>query len=121
MATAEKAENIQNVSGDEWETLVEESGKPLSFENEGDQFVGTYVGSRQIEPDGWDEKDYFLQHQFRDDAGMLHVINGGYKLNESLTPDVEGKKVRITRTADVEINDPGKNAMKDYRIEVAKS
>jgi len=115
-----QAENLTNVSDADWETVVEESGSPISFPNVGDQFIGTYLGMTMIEPDSFKEEDYFPQYKFEDTAGNVRTLNGGYKLNESLEIIAKGSLVRITRTPDVELNDPSKNAMKDYKIEVAK-
>jgi hypothetical protein len=120
MAQETQAANLTNVSDADWETVVEESGSPISFENVGDQFIGEYLGRTVIEPEGWKEEDYFPQFKFKDTEGNVRTINGGYKLNESLELIAIGSLVRITRTPDVELNDPGKNAMKDYKIEVAK-
>ena len=102
-----------------FETVVEESGAPILFENIGDVFVGMYLGAVEIRPTENDE-DSFLQHKFRDSAGAVRVINGGYKLNVGLETVESDTVVRITRAADVPMSDPGRNPMKDYRIEAAK-
>lgn len=111
--------NIQNFSDAEFETVVEESGTPIDFEAVGASFVGEYLGAENINPTGKDE-DAFTVHKFRDTDGNVRTHNGGYKLNAGLEGIAKGAVVRITRTDDVPMSDPGKNAMKDYRIEVAK-
>lgn len=115
------AGNVSVVDDDDWDTLVEESGQPIEFNAVGDKFVGTYSGSKLIQPEGWDEKDFFTQHKFIDTDGEMRVINGGHKLNEAAKNDLKpGMKVRITRMPDVKIKDQP-SPMKDYKIEVAKS
>lgn len=103
----------------EFNTVMEESGVPILFEEIGDVFVGQYLGPTEIDPTG-EPEDAFTQHKFRDADGTIRVVNGGYKLNVGLEGIESGTIVRITRAHDVPINDPGKNPMKDYRIEVAK-
>lgn len=103
----------------EFETVVEESGAPIEFENVNDQFVGEYLGNEVINPTG-NEEDAFTVHKFRDSSGAVRKTNGGYKLNVGLEGIAVGTVVRITRVTDVPISDPGKNPMKDYRIEAAK-
>lgn len=118
MAEAKNVEEVADVN--EWETVAEESGSPIDFDEVGDSFIGHYLGSEIIAPEGWKEEDYFTQHRFRDGDGNVRTINGGYKLNEALPKVTHGAKVRITRTPNVEMSDAGKNPMKDYRVEVAK-
>ena len=113
------AGKIQNMNDLEFETVVEESGAPIDFSEVGTVFVGEYLGAEEINPTG-DEADAFTQHKFRDAENAVRVCNGGYKLNVGLEAVEAGKIVRITRTTDVPMSDPGKNAMKDFRIEVAK-
>lgn len=112
--------NIWDVSDEEFETVVEESGSQFTFETVGQQFVGKYLGSETIEPEGWSPEDYFIRHNFRDRDGKLWGINGGFKLNDGLREIAAGQIVRITYVGDVEMG-PGKNPMKDYRIDVAKT
>lgn len=107
-------------SGLQFETVVEEAGLPIEFENVGDSFVGEYLGATEIDPTG-NPEDAFTQHKFRDDQGRVRVVNGGYKLNVGLEVVGEGAIVRITRADDVPMSDAGKNPMKDYRIDVAKT
>ena len=110
---------IDEVKEDEWETVAEESGSPIEFAGVGSSFVGTYLGKSVIAPTD-DPNDSFTQLKFRDEEGNVRVINAGYKLLTSFESIEVGKRVRITRTADVPMSDPGKNAMKDYRVDVAR-
>lgn len=113
------AGKVQSFSDVEFETVVEESGTPIDFAEVGAQFTGVYLGADNINPTGNDE-DAFTVHKFRDAEGNVRTHNGGYKLNVGLEGIAKGTVVRITRTDDVPMSDPGKNAMKDYRIEAAK-
>lgn len=116
----EDAPNVATTTGEEWETVAEESGEPIRFEI-GESFVGTFSGIRHIvPPNSTDPKDEFDQLTFRDEEGNVRTINAGYKLLETFAQVEKGKKVRITRTPDVPMTDPGKNDMKDFRVEVAK-
>lgn len=118
---AETAENVKNVSSnEEWETVVHESGSPLVFDV-GTQFVGIFLGiDHIIPPNSSDPDDEFDQAKFTDAEGNTRTINLGYKLAEGLKDVTAGSKVRITRMQDVPSNDPKKNDMKDYRVEVAR-
>lgn len=121
MAT-ETADNIEQVSSDGWTTVAAESGSPIIFDSVGSQFIGEFQGIRHIvPPTATTPDDEFDQLQFRDEGGNLRTINAGYKLLEAFSSIDAGSKVRITRTPDVDMNDPKKNAMKDYRVEVAAS
>lgn len=116
-----KAANVVEHSADEWEVVAQESGTKIDFDGPGAQFIGTYLGVRHIvPPNSTDPNDEFDQLQFNDAEGQIRTINAGYKLLEAFASIDAGKKVRITRTEDVQMNDPGKNDMKDYRVEVAR-
>jgi hypothetical protein len=110
---------IQKMDDLVFETVVEESGVPIDFSEVGAVFVGEYLGAEEINPTGKDE-DAFTQHKFRDPEGVTRVCNGGYKLNVGLEGIAKAAIVRITRTGDVPMSDPAKNAMRDFRIEVGK-
>lgn len=106
-------------SEEEWETVAEESGSPILFEEIGAQFIGVYIGRQDITPSD-DPEDAFVQLKFRDSDDNVRTINAGYKLLDAFAGIGEGQKVRITRTPDVPMNDPKKNDMKDYRVDVAR-
>lgn len=120
---AEKtAENVQEAeTSEQWETVASESGTPIDFSQEGTVFVGTFNGiSHIVPPNASSQDDEFDQAKFTDADGFTKTTNVGFKLREALKDVEVGKKVRITRMQDVPSSDPGKNAMKDYRVEVAK-
>lgn len=118
---AEQAANVKNVQSDsEWETVAQESGKPLAFDI-GVPFVGKFLGIHHIiPPSAKSEEDEFDQAHFEDADGNTRTVNLGYKLHDALKDLEPGKRVRITRMDDVPSNDPKKNDMKDYRVEVAR-
>lgn len=118
MAASDRVTEVQDQN--EWETVAEESGTPIDLSEVGSQFVGIYLGSELIAPEGWDEREYFTQHRFSDANGEIRTINEGAKLRDALKKVQPRAKVRITRTADVPMSDAGKNPMKDYRVEVAR-
>jgi hypothetical protein len=115
------AENVkQTESQEEWDTVSGESGSPIAFDI-GTQFIGTFLGVEHIvPPNSKGEKDEFDQARFSDSEGLTRTINLGYKLAEALAEVEPGSKVRITRMDDVPTKDPAKNAMKDFRVEVAR-
>jgi hypothetical protein len=122
---AEPAANVKEATTEsEWETVAPESGTPIRFEV-GDVFTGHFQGIKHIvPPNAKTEKEIedqsFDQALFTDENGQTRTINLGYKLREALDGVENGKRVRITRMEDVPMNDPGKNDLKDYRVEVAK-
>lgn len=120
MAETETAANVaETTSDEEWETVAQESGTPIKFEV-GTVFTGTFLGISHIVPPNSKPEDEFDQAKFADSQGLTRTINLGYKLADALADVETGKKVRITRMDDVPSNDPKKNDMKDYRVEVAR-
>lgn len=110
--------NIDFLGADEdWDTVVEESGLKLSFDNKGEQFVGRYIGTETITNPNNGET--FDQQQFRDPEGTLYAINGGYKLQQAVEKLAAGDIVRITYMGDIDMG-PGKNPMKDFRVDVKR-
>lgn len=99
-----------------WETVQEESGRNLTFENVGDQFVGQYVGTQTIH-NPKDDSD-FDQQQFRDKDGTLWAINGGFKIREATKDLPVGSVVRITYMGSIDTGQP--SPMKDYRVEAQR-
>lgn len=99
----------------DWETVEEESGQKLAFNNPGEQFVGVYVGTETIHPENGDSFD---QQRFRDDAGTLYAINGGHKLRSAFEGVESGAICRITYMGEIDTGQP--SPMKDYRVEIAK-
>jgi len=53
---ATKAENIEQVTDEGWETVVEPYADTFSFETEGDTLIGTYTSKREVEQEGLDGK-----------------------------------------------------------------
>lgn len=104
----------------EWETAVEESGKPIDFSVVGSVFVGTFERTELIDPSGdGNPEETFNKHFFKSPSGEVFFVLGGFKLDDSLAKIPTGSRVRITYVGDVPMG-VGKNPMKDYRIDVAK-
>lgn len=124
---ANKSQTDSNIdfigTDDDWETVVEESGRKITFEQPGDSFVGVYVGTTTIEQTGFEKdgtpKQAFDQQRFRDTEGNLWAINGGHKLREGLQAVEEGEIVRIVYMGDIDTGQP--SPMKDFRVDRKKS
>jgi hypothetical protein len=111
---------------DDWETIGEESGTLVKFENPGDQFTGVYVGTRHIvPPESESADDEFDQQLFRaneDGTGAgdeLYAFNGGYKVREALKPEHAGLLTRLTYVKDIQTGQP--SPMKDIKIQVRRA
>jgi len=107
---------------DGWETEQEESAIKVDFDTVGDVFTGIKNGQRTVEftDKKTQESKEFVVYQFRAhgmeglEDGTLCDIQESFKL-KGLANIPDGKLVRITRMADVDVNQPA--PMKDYRIQ----
>jgi hypothetical protein len=113
-------------SGFTFETVHDEAGDKLEFEEVGDQYIGEYLGKSIItftkqDPDTGELRDEsFLQLRFKDPGGPK-VINAGYELEKFFTgPDEPktGSIVRILLANKVDMG-KGKNPMLSHRIDAA--
>lgn len=103
--------------GTEWETVEEESGLRLTFDNVGEAFIGEFLGIVRIEPtDG--KTDPFDQAKFRDKEGTVYSLNPGFKASAGLAKANKGDMVRLTYTGDIDTGQP--TPMKDFRVEIAR-
>jgi hypothetical protein len=110
---------LKPVSDYEFATVVEESGYKIEFPTPGSSFVGIYKGAEEVKPESAkDESDWFTRLLFEDTDEKTGYINAGAKLMIGFEGIEAGSVVRITYVGDVEMSDPGKNPMKDYRVEV---
>lgn len=111
-------DNIAELDSEGWETAVEESGSPIVFINYGDSFAGKFTGTQVITPEetGGKTDKPFNKHFFKDADGNVKYILGGYKLDEALAKISPQTVCRITFVGEVDMG-PGKNPMKDYRLE----
>jgi hypothetical protein len=104
-----------------FETVKEEAGDQLVFEEIGDNYTGEFTGTETIafvnKESG--EPDSFLQIRFRDPSGPK-VINAGYELAKFFTSgDIPVHTiVRLTLANKVDMG-KGKNAMLSFRVETA--
>lgn len=108
---------IQNVSDYEFETVVSESGRKIELPNAGDSFVGTFDGANLVEPSE-NEDDHFTRLMFSDADGDVRYLNAGAKLLLAFESILTGSVIRLTYVGEIPMSDPGKNPMKDYRVEV---
>jgi len=116
---AEEDYSMVTSAPDEWEfeTVAEESGIKVVFENVGDVFVGQYIGVEHIEPEnGKDEPFDLLTFRGRDQR--LYSVNTSYKLSRAMEKVTAGDWVRITYVKAIATGRA--EPLKDYRVEVKK-
>lgn len=108
-----------------FETVKEEAGDQLVFDQDGDEYIGEFLGTETItfmKPDektGEPKEESFLQVRFRDPSGPK-VINAGYELEKLFTSgDIAPHSiVRLKRMNTVSMG-KGKNPMISFRVDVA--
>lgn len=112
------ADQPQTVNADEWETIEREAPTQVVFDTIGDEFIGRYIGSQNIElPDS--DGDTFRQDTFEGGDGEIYAINPGFQLREVLDRVQPGNWVRITYKKDVDTGQP--SPMKSFQVDVRKS
>lgn len=113
-------------TGFEWETAHVESARQISFDTEGDTYIGKLLELQYI--DSLDEKKaesdrWFLQAKFEDPEGIT-AINCGYELESFFAPRKEIDTSKIGRIYRIELKrkvDVGRQSpMLSFRIDVAK-
>lgn len=108
-------ELAQEADASEWETVSEEEHDEtkVTFDNWGDQFIGDYIGSRQVE----NENGKFTQFTFKD-GELYYFINGNWALTRAMANVPKGSRCRITYVSD---KDTGKETpMMLYRVDVPR-
>lgn len=109
----------------EFETVAEESATTVILEDEGDQFIGQYVGQDKIEFEAIDQEtkevktETFERFVFRARDNRLYAMNKSYKLDEAMSKVQPEQWVRITLVKNIETK-RGLNPMKDFRVEVKR-
>jgi len=90
---------------DEWTTLSEGAATKISFDTDGDVFIGVYVGEDHIEPptgepfDMWQFRTVGDQGELED--GELVNINQYYDLQKSMAKVTPGMICRIERLKEI--------------------
>lgn len=79
----------------------------------GDEFIGTYIGMREISNDG----GTFKQARFEKD-GETYFMNANYSLKEGLRTVRNGTKTRIRYANDLDTGQA--SPMRVYTVEVAR-
>jgi hypothetical protein len=107
-----------------FETVHDEAGSQLIFEEIGDEYIGEYLGTDTItfmRPDenGELQEESFLQLRFKDPEGPK-ALNAGYELAKYFTetPPQRGVIVRLILANKVDMG-KSKNPMLSFRIDIA--
>lgn len=109
---------------DGWET-VDEPVHVVTFDEDGDQLIGTYMGKVTIVPPGAEENedDQFRQDRFRWVSGTADIapgeiaaINSGYMLRQALDKVTEGSMTRVTRVGTQDTGQPSPMVL--FRVDV---
>src|SRR4029077_20138228 len=77
MASGKAAANVQPVTDDGWETVVEPFGETAEFKEPGDTLIGTYKSSKQVETDDLNnpgEKRNQTLYELEDENGKLWSV-----------------------------------------------
>lgn len=110
---ADKPDTVNPDDG--WETIEHEAPTLVVFDTLGDEFIGQYLGHREIDlPDQPGET--FRQDKFRGRDGELYAINSGYQLKTVLDKIQPGQWTRITYKKDVDTGQP--KPMKSFQVDV---
>ena len=105
----------------EWRTVsagAEEEENKLVFDTIGDEFIGTYLGNRTIEPRDVTESSY-QQARFRGEDNLVYFTNLNYSLRQGLKDVRVGKLTRITFVSELDTGQA--SPMKQFRVDVAAS
>ena len=105
---------------DEWATvstpedLDQEPETKITFDIQGDEYIGIYLGTRTVPGN----TGAYTQYRFRDDDGTLRFLNPLASLNEPMRKVRSGSRVRLAYVAD---RDTGRDSlMKIIRVDVAR-
>jgi hypothetical protein len=99
----------------DWTTVSEDEydETKIVFDTIGDEFVGVYLGPRQVP----NEDGEFTQHRFAVGEDR-YFVNGNHSLNQGMRNVAKGTLTRLTYASDRDTGAP--SAMKVYRVDVNK-
>jgi hypothetical protein len=90
----------------DWQTISEAAPTRISFDTDGDVFIGTYEGEKEIAPPNMDAFSVYLFHAADGNEGLedgeLVAINQYYDLQEAMSKVSPGTLCRIERVKTVE-------------------
>jgi hypothetical protein len=89
-----------NIAHDEWAVVSEGSSEPeikIVFDTIGDQFIGTYLGMREMDND----QGKYKQARFETDQGIFFT-NANYSMKDGLKSVRIGTVVRLTYKDDMD-------------------
>jgi len=114
---ATDAKTPVNPVDDGWETVAETRTK-IIFDEDGDQFTGTWEGFQNIiDPNTGETYEYA---NFREDGTNLPVTtSASYALKAGLESVQLGELVRVTRTGTTDMG-KGKNPMNNFKVQVKR-
>ena len=91
-----QATNINEVTDEGWETVVEPYSETFSFTNEGDTLIGTYLSKREVEQEGLDGKPRQVNvYEIQDTSGKKWSVWGSAMIDMAFETIAEGKAVKI--------------------------
>jgi hypothetical protein len=105
---ATAADGWTQVSEDE----VEET--KVAFDTVGDQFIGTYIGSRFVPSDDGG----YSQLRFRGDDGTVYFTNANYSLKKGMEGVTSGTMCRLTYTEDKDVGQA--SPLRIFRVETRR-
>lgn len=115
-------------ANDGWETVVEEAGIKVQFDEIGDVFIGVYLSTETItdpNPKEGDDGEFLAANftgEFPEEVkGKPCQLFPGWKLRNALSQVNSGDMVRITYVKDLKMSGAGRNDMKDFRVEIRKA
>lgn len=102
---ATKAENIEQVTDEGWETVVEPYADTFSFDSEGDTLIGTYVGKREVEQTGLDGNPRLANvYEVTDSNGKKWSVWGSAMIDTAFDSIEVGKAVKIIYEGTAELD-----------------
>jgi hypothetical protein len=100
----------------EWSTVSQDdvNETKISFDFIGDEFIGTYLGTRSQQNDNGS----YTQLRFRGEDGEVYFTNANYSLSEGMRQVRPNNLVRLTYVADKDTGQP--TPMRIFRVDVAR-